>query len=70
MIKAIVAFDFDDDYSPEQIGKGHAHLKYMGFQEISCLMTLDVKMDLTRKTCFDAGRHLTHAPVWGPYSSV
>ena len=42
----------------------------IGFQEISCHVVFDVKMDFTRKARFVAGGHTTEAPTSITYSSV
>jgi len=44
--------------------------KLVGYQEISCHMIFDVKMDLTRKARFVAGGHTTEVPESITYSSV
>ena len=68
MKKVMVAFEYDDQLTPEQARSDHT--KYVGFQEISCHMVFDVKMDLTRKARFVAGGHLTEPPASITYSSV
>jgi len=44
--------------------------KLVGYQEITCHMIFDVKMDLTRKARFVAGGHTTEVPESITYSSV
>ena len=68
MKKVMVAFEYDDQLSPEQARTDCT--KYVGFQEIKCHMIFDVKMDLTRKARFVAGGHLTEPPASITYSSV
>ena len=62
MKKVMIAFDYDESVTPDQIRDGLAKGKYVGFQEIKCHMIFDVKMDLTRKARFVAGGHLTKPP--------
>ena len=64
----MVAFEFDDALTPEQIRNGKS--LYVGFQEISCHIIFDIKMDLTRKARFVAGGHVTETPASITYSSV
>jgi Reverse transcriptase (RNA-dependent DNA polymerase) len=68
MTKLMVAFQFNDALMPEQIWNGKS--LYVGFQEISCHIIFDVKMDLTRKARFVAGGHVTETPTSITYSSV
>ena len=71
MKKFVVAFDYDDSVTPQQIRNGLAKSEYVGFQEIKChMMIFDVKMDLTRKARFVAGRHLTEPPASITFSCV
>jgi hypothetical protein len=49
MEKVKVAFEFCEDWTPEQIRQGLARTDFVGYQEITCHMVFDVKMDLTRK---------------------
>ena len=70
MKKVMIAFDYDESVTPDQIRDGLAKGKYVGFQEIKCHMIFDVKMDLTRKARFVAGGHLTKPPSSITYSSV
>jgi hypothetical protein len=70
MEKVKVAFEFCEDWTPEQIRQGLAHKDFVGYQEISCHMVFEVKMDLTRKAQFVAGSHLTETPSSLTYSSV
>ena len=70
MKKVMVAFDYDESVTPQQIRDGSAKDKYVGFQEIKCHMIFDVKMDLTRKARFVAGGHMTEPPASITYSSV
>ncbi len=41
-----------------------------GFQEITCHLIFDVKMDFTQKARFVTGGHITETPVGICYSSV
>ena len=66
--KVMVAFEFDDGLTPEQVRQDKS--LYVAFQEITCHMIFDVKMDLTRKARFVAGGHLTEPPTSITYSSV
>ena len=70
MKKVMVAFEYDESVTPQQIRDGLAKGNYVGFQEIKCHMIFDVKMDLTRKARFVAGGHLTEPPASITYSSV
>ncbi len=64
----MVAFEYDDTLTPEQARADKS--KYVGFQEITCHIIFDVKMDLTRKARFVAGGHLTEPPASITYLSV
>ena len=68
MKKVMVAFEDDDQLTPEQARNDRT--KYVGFQEISCHMVFDVRMDLTRKARFVAGGHLTEPPSSITYSGI
>jgi hypothetical protein len=70
MKKVMIAFDYDESITPEQIREGLSKGDYVGFQEIKCHMIFDVKMDLTRKARFVAGGHMTEPPASITYSSV
>jgi hypothetical protein len=63
-----MAFEFDESMTPEQLRQNKS--AYVGFQEITCHMIFDIKMDLTRKARFVAGGHLTEPPASITYSSV
>jgi hypothetical protein len=65
--KIMIAFNVKNDITPEMI-RGDSKL-LPGFQEIKCHWVFDVKMDLTRKSRFVAGGHMTTTPVQ-TYSSV
>jgi hypothetical protein len=56
-------------HTPEQVRHGLAP-DLIGFQEISCHIVFDVKMDFTCKARFCAGGHTTEAPASVTYSSV
>jgi hypothetical protein len=45
--KVMVAFEFDESMTLEQLHQNKS--AYVGFQEITCHMIFDVKLDLTRK---------------------
>jgi hypothetical protein len=61
MKKVMIAFKYEDTSTPEQARTDKS--KYVGFQDITCPhMIFDIKMDLTRKTRFVAGGHLTEPP--------
>ena len=68
--KIMVAFEFHPNWTPQQVHDGLACGDFVGFQEISCHIVFDVKMDLTRKARFVAGGHTTETPDVGIYSSV
>jgi hypothetical protein len=70
MEKVKVAFEFCEDWIPEQIHQGLARKDFVGYQEITCHMVFDVKMDLTRKARFVAGGHMTEIPASLTDSSV
>jgi hypothetical protein len=70
MEKVGVAFEFIDNWSPDQVRQGLAKGDFIGFQEIECHMVFDVKMDLTRKARFVAGGHTTKTPTSLTYCSV
>jgi hypothetical protein len=70
MEKVKVAFEFCEDWSPEQIHDGTARGDFVGYQEIDCHMVFDIKMDLTCKAQFVTGRHMTETPASIMYSSV
>ncbi len=68
MQKVMVVFEFDDALTPEQVRHGKSF--YVGYQEISCHIIFDVKMDLTRKARFVTGGHVTETPASITYSIV
>jgi len=70
MEKVGVAFEFIENWTPEQVRQGIAKGDFVGFQEIDCHTVFDVKMDLTRKARFVAGGHTTETPASLTYSSV
>ena len=70
MDKVNVAFEFCENWTPEQVRRGIARGDFVGFQEIKCHMIFDVKMDLTRKARMVAGGHTTETPASLTYSSV
>lgn len=70
LTKVNVAFEFCENWSPEQVRKGHARGDFVGYQEIKCHIIFDIKMDLTRKARMVAGGHMTETPTSLTYSSV
>ena len=69
MKKAKVAYNEVDDCTPDDVRHGKVP-ELTGFQEISCHLIFDVKMDFTRKARFVANGSTTDAPVALCYSSV
>ena len=69
MKKAKVAYSEVNECTPEDVRSGNVP-SLNGFQEISCHIIFDVKMDFTRKARFVAGGHTTETPVGLCYSSV
>ena len=69
MNKASVAYEEVENATPEQIRRNEIeHMR--GFQEITCHVIFDVKMDFTRKARFVANGAMTDTPVGLCYSSV
>lgn len=64
----MVAFEFDNVLTPEQIWNDKS--LYVGFQEITCHLIFNVKMDLTRQACSVVGGHVTEMPSSITYCSV
>ena len=69
MSKVRVAYKPHETYTPEQVRKNEAP-ELTGYQEISCHLIFDVKMDFTRKARFVANGSTTEAPISMTYSSV
>ena len=69
MGKAKVAYEEVPDCTPEQARRGEIP-ELTGFQEITCHIIFDVKMDFTRKARFVANGSMTDTPVGLCYSSV
>jgi hypothetical protein len=69
MEKVKVAYEVNEEWTPEQIRSGEAP-GFIGFQEIRCHLIMDIKMDFSRKARFVAGGHMTEAPAALTYSSV
>jgi hypothetical protein len=69
MTKVKVAWKSADGVTPEQARTGKKP-SLIGFQEIRCHVTFNVKMDFTRKARFVAGGHTTDTPGSITYSSV
>jgi hypothetical protein len=44
--------------------------KLVGYQEITCHMVFDIKMDFMRKAHYVAGGHMMEPPAAATYSSV
>lgn len=66
----MVALEYDESLTLEQIREGLAKGKFVRFQEIKCHMLFDVKMNLTWKACFVAGWHMTEPPASITFLSV
>ena len=69
MSKVRVAYEPNEKYTPEDVRSGKAP-EMTGFQEITCHLIFDVKMDFTRKARFVANGSKTEAPLSITYSSV
>jgi hypothetical protein len=69
MAKVKIAWATHDGHTPQQVREGKVP-QFIGFQEISCHIVFDIKMDFTRKARFVTGRHTTTAPSSMTYSSV
>ena len=69
MAKAKVAYEEVEGVTPEQIRRNEVE-NMKGYQEITCHMIFDVKMDFTRKARYVANGAMTEAPVGLCYSSV
>ena len=70
MDKVNIAFEFCENWTPEQVRLGLARGDFVGFQEIKFHVIFDVKMDLTRKARMVAGGHTWETPASLNYSSV
>jgi hypothetical protein len=42
----------------------------VGYQEIPCHVIFDIKLDLTRKSCYVTGGHVTKSPTASTYTIV
>ena len=69
MDKAKVAYEEIEDVTPDEIRSGQVDTM-IGYQEITCHMVFDVKMDFTRKARYVANGAKTETPVGLCYSSV
>ena len=69
MRKAWVAYEEVLDYTPDEV-RANQVLSMRRFQEISCHLVFNVKMDCTRKTRYVADGSKTKTPVRICYSSV
>jgi hypothetical protein len=69
MLRVKVAWATHDGHTPQAVREGKAS-QFIGFQEISCHIVFDIKMDFTRKACSIAGGHTTTAPTSMTYSSI
>ena len=69
MSKAKVAYEHVKGYEPGDVRKGKVDA-LKGYQEITCHIIFDVKMDFTRKAQFVANGSRTHTPPSVCYSSV
>lgn len=69
MAKVRVAYKPHEDHTPDEVRRGKAP-EMTGYQEITCHLIFDVKMDFTRKARFVANGSTTDAPASVTYSSV
>ena len=69
MGNASVAYEEVPDCTAEQVRRGEIP-ELTGFQEITCHIVFDVKMDFTRKARFVANGSMTDMPIGLCYSSV
>ena len=69
MGKVKVAYRTYEEHTPEEVRKNLAS-ELRGYQEITCHLIFDVKMDFTRKARFVANGAKTEAPASITYSSV
>lgn len=58
-----------EEHTPEEIRSGKA-LEMMGYQEITCHLVFNIKMDITQKAHFVAHWSRTEAPQSMTYSSM
>ena len=59
----------EKDETPEQIHSGEAK-KYIGFQEVTCHLIFDVKVEFKRKAYMVSNGEMTEAPLSLDYSSI
>ena len=69
MSKVRVAYKPHEEHTPEEVRQGKAP-EMTGYQEITCHLVFDVKMDFTRKARFVANGSTTETPASITYSSV
>jgi hypothetical protein len=69
MRKVKVAYKLKDGVTQEDVRSGKV-TDMIGYQEITCHLIFDVKMDFTRKARFVAGGHTTEPPASATYASV
>ena len=69
MAKVKVAWKVHEGHTPEQVRKGKVP-DLIGYQEISCHMVFNIKIDFSCKARFVAGGHMTKAPASVMYLSV
>ena len=69
MKRAKVAYEELDGCTPKEARRGEVP-ELTGFQEITCHLIFDVKMDFTRKARFVANGSTTEPPVALCYSSL
>ena len=69
MVKVKVAWAVKEGYTPEQARRGKVP-DLVGYQEITCHIVFDVKMDFTRKCRYVAGGHTMDAPGSITYLSM
>ena len=67
--KVKVTWKVHEGHTPEQVRQGKVP-DLVGYQEISCHMVFDIKMDFTHKARFVTGGHTTEAPALVTYLSV
>ena len=68
MLKVKIVYA-ENETTPEQVRSGEAP-GFVGFQEITCHLIFDVKMDFSRKCWMVANGSTTEAPSSLTYSSV
>eukprot|EP00957_Ditylum_brightwellii_P151422 11531608-Ditylum_brightwellii.AAC.1 len=69
MFRAKVTWITRKGCNPDDVRKGTVG-EMVGYQETGCHLIFNVKMDVSRKVCFVAGRHTTEAPAAMIFSSA